>query len=516
MIDAADDDLVLAIDLGSSGLKVGYTALTGEPRWWDFESIPTENVGRGVTQDAHGWWRSIVRIARRGLSEGGCDGRRVVGVGITGQWSSVVPVDPEGLPVAEAVMWNDARGYARSAALVGGPLFGYSPRPLLTWLRRTGGAPNPTGQDAMSQLLHLTHDRPEVCAAARWFVEPVDYLAMRFTGRAAATPASVLTAWLTDNRDLSRIGYDDHLVGMSGVARSKLPPLVRTGTIVGTVRPDVADLIGISPDAQVVAGAPDLHCAVIGSGCVRSFEAHLSIGTTGWISCPVPFKKTDVLNQVASVPGIGDGQYVLANNQDNAGRCLEWFRDTLAGFGASPSYEDLLDLAASAAPGSGGILFTPWLTGERSTLDDRNARGGFHNVGLQAGAADMARALLEGVAFNARMLLEVSERFAGHRFDPLRIVGGGARSDLWCQIVADVTDRTVERVESPMVVGLRGAGLSLALALGTVQHDQIRSLVPVDRVFRPDPATRAVYDRMFAEFPRLHSRNRGIFARLNG
>ena len=511
-----DDDLVLAIDLGSSGLKVGYTTLTGEPRWWQFESIPTTYEGPAVTQDARAWWRSIVRIARRGLAEGGLDGSRVVGVGITGQWGSVVPVDSEGMPVAEAVMWNDQRGSQLSAAIVGGPIVGYSPRPALAWLRRTGGVPNPTGQDAMSQLLYLTHERPEVSAAARWFLEPVDYLAMRFTGRAAATPMSVLSSWLTDNRDLAQVDYDARLVRMSGVDRAKLPPLVPSGTIVGTVRPEVADLIGISRAAQLATGAPDLHCAVVGSGCVRPFEAHLSIGTTGWITCPVPFKKTDVLNQMASVPGIGDGQYVLVNNQDNAGRCLEWFRDTLTGFGASVSFGDLLALAATAEPGSGGALFTPWLTGERSTLDDRNVRAGFHNVGIQTGAAELARAVLEGVAFNSRLLLDVSERFAGHQFEPLRIVGGGARSDLWCQIVADVTDHTVERIENPIIVGLRGASLILALALGAVSHDEIRSLVPVDRAFIPDSGTRDTYDRLYAEFPRLHSRNKAMFARLNG
>jgi len=326
----------------------------------------------------------------------------------------------------------------------------------------------------------------------------------------------VLSSWLTDNRDLAQVDYDARLVRMSGVDRAKLPPLVPSGTIVGTVRPEVADLIGISRAAQLATGAPDLHCAVVGSGCVRPFEAHLSIGTTGWITCPVPFKKTDVLNQMASVPGIGDGQYVLVNNQDNAGRCLEWFRDTLTGFGASVSFGDLLALAATAEPGSGGALFTPWLTGERSTLDDRNVRAGFHNVGIQTGAAELARAVLEGVAFNSRLLLDVSERFAGHQFEPLRIVGGGARSDLWCQIVADVTDHTVERIENPIIVGLRGASLILALALGAVSHDEIRSLVPVDRAFIPDSGTRDTYDRLYAEFPRLHSRNKAMFARLNG
>jgi xylulokinase len=511
-----DDGVVLAVDLGSGGLKVGYVTLGGSVLWWHHEWIPTTYDGPAVTQDAHGWWAAIVRAARRGLAESGVAGGRVVGVGVTGQWSSVVPVDADGVPVAEAVMWNDERGAGRSADLIGGPVAGYNPRTVLTWLRLTGGAPNPNGQDAMSHRLHLTHDRPEVAAAARWLLEPVDYLTMRFTGRAVASPMSMVASWLTDNRDPARTGYDAGLVRRSGVDARTLPPLVRSGSLVGTVRTDVADLIGIPSTAQVVTGAPDLHSSVVGAGCVRPFEAHVSVGTTSWISCPVPFKRTDVPNQIASVPGIGDGQYLLANNQDNAGRCLEWFREAWTGWGGHPaSYEEILARAAAARPGSGGVLFTPWLTGERSPLDDRHARGGFHNVGLGAGPDELARAVLEGVAFNVRLLLGPVERFARRRLDPIRIIGGAARSDLWCQILADVTDRRMDRVADPFLAGLRGAALLVAMGLGAVRAEEVRALVPVQQSFRPDPANRATYDRLYAEFPRLHARNKGIFARLN-
>lgn len=509
--------LVLGVDLGSTGLKVGYMTLTGRPLWWQQETLVTRYDGAAATQDAADWWDRITRAARRGLAESGLDGQRVVGVGITGQWGSTVPVDAVGAPVGDVVMWNDGRGVEHSRAAVGGPVVGYAAKPLATWLRRSGGIPNPTGQDPLAHMLHLARDEPEVSAAARWFLEPVDHLAMRFTGVASASPMSMTGAWLTDNRDLGRIDYDEVLVRLSGVDRSKLAPLVPSGSIVGPVRPEVAADLGMAGTAVVVTGAPDLHAAVVGSGCVGQFQAHMSIGTTGWISAPVPFKRTDVMNQMASVPGIGDGAYVIANNQDSAGRCLDWFRTTISGFGdREVSYEDVLALAATAPPGSGGVLFSPWLTGERSTLDDRNARGGFHNVGIEAGPADLSRAVLEGVAFNARMLLGATERFVKRRLDPIRIVGGGAQSDLWCQIVADVTDRTIDRVADPMVAGLRGASLLVALALGEVALGDVHNLVPVDRRFTPDPAARPASDRLFREFSELHSRNRRMFAHLNG
>ena len=219
-----------------------------------------------------------------------------------------------------------------------------------------------------------------------------------------------------------------------------------------------------------MTGTPDLHNATVASGCVTSLRPHLSLGTSAWISCPVPAKKSDVIRQMASIPGLGDGQYLLANNQDSAGRALEWFRAAVA---PESSYAEIEALAATSPPGANRVLFTPWLTGERSPIDDRRARGGFHNVSLDSTRADLARAVLEGVALNLRWLLGGAEKFAGTRFDPIRVLGGGARMDLWCQVLADVCDRTLERVAEPLVGGLRGCGLYVGLALGDVTADRL-------------------------------------------
>lgn len=502
--------LVLAVDLGSGGPKVGFVTLTGEPVWWSYDRADVLHAG-AASQDAESWWESVVSAARRGIAEG-IDGSRVVGVACTGQWASTVPVDAEGLPVGECLMWSDTRGAEHSAARFGGPVAGYAARPLATWLHRSGGMPSPTGADPVAHLLHLDRDRPEVKARARWYLEPVDYLTMRFTGLAAASPMSMTAAWLTDNREPGHTAYDPVLVRLAGVDPTRLPPLVPSGSIVGQVREEVAEQIGIPATAQVVTGSPDLHSAAFGAGAVGLWEPHASLGTTAWISCPMPAKKTDVLRSMAAVPGFGDGNYVLANNQDNAGRALEWFRAACA---PEVPYADLLALAAAAPPGAGGVLFTPWLTGERSPVDDRHARGGFHNVPLDAGRGELARAVLEGVAFNLRWLLAGVERFTGRRLDPIRLLGGGARSDLWCQIVADVGDRTFERVADPLLGGLRGAALAFGVATGAVALSDVRALVPVDARFVPDAGRRAAYDRLFREFPRLHARNRSLFAHLN-
>jgi xylulokinase len=369
-------------------------------------------------------------------------------------------------------------------------------------------------------MLHLERDRPDVAARARWYLEPVDYLSMRFTGVPAASHMSMTAAWLTDNRRLDVLEYDARLLALAGVDATKLPPLVPSGSVIAPVAPAVAAELGISPAARVVTGMPDLHGAAVGSGCVLPHETHVSIGTTAWVSCPLPRKKTDVVRQLATVPGLGDragGGYLLGNNQESAGRCLEWFRDTVAvGLdGGRPSYPEITALAATSPPGAGGVIFTPWIAGERSPVDDRAARGGFHNVSVTTTHADLARAVLEGVALNLRWLLEAADHFTGRRLGPVRIIGGGAQSDLWCQVVADITDRSIERAEEPLLAGLRGVALSAGMALGELSPAQVRERVPVDRTFHPDPARREVHDRMFAEFPRLYRKQRAMFGRLN-
>ena len=142
------------------------------------------------------------------------------------------------------------------------------------------------------------------------------------------------------------------------------------------------------------------------------------------------------------------------------------------------SYDDIEALASSAPAGASGVLFTPWLTGERSPVDDKHARAGFHNVSLTTTRADLARAVLEGVAHNLRWLLDGAERFTRTRLDPMRVLGGAARMDLWCQVVADVLDRSLERVDQPLVGGLRGAGLYAGLAWATYAPTSCASSCP--------------------------------------
>ena len=513
----ADARYVLAVDLGTGGPKVGLVSTRGALAASEHLAVATRRLpGGGAVQDAGHWWDAVRDAARRVLGSGAVDPARVVAVSCTGQWASTVPVGEDGVPVGDCLLWLDTRGGRHTREAIGGPVQGYAPLPLLRWIRHSAGVPSLGGADPVGHILAVERDQPAVAAATRWYLEPVDYLTMRFTGVAAATHASMAGAWLTDNRALATMDYDPVLVRMAGVPPAKLPPLVPFGSVVGEVLGEVAADLGLPPGVRVVAGTPDLHSAAAGAGALGEHEAHLVVSTSSWVSCPVTRKKTDPLRQIATVPGILPGMRLVANNQESGGRALEWLRDCLDGDapGDPTPFDELTALAATADPGSGRVLFTPWLAGERSPVDDRSARGGFHNLSLRTTRADLVRSVLEGVAFNSRWLARAVERFVGQPLGTVRAVGGGARSDLWCAIYADVLDRPVEQVADPVLANLRGAALIAAMTLGAVQPGELRGLVPVAATHRPDPDAVAVYDQLAAEWPALYSAQKRTFARL--
>lgn len=476
----------------------------------------------GAEQDPEAWWAAIRDGTRALLAAGAVAPERVRAVGIGAQWSGTVAVDAAGTPLHPAVIWMDARGAPLVRELTDGPLrvAGYGIDKLLAWLPPAGGIPQHGGKDAIAHVLWLRRARPDVFAAADRFLEPADWLGLRLTGVLATTPATITLHWLTDNRDLARVRYHPGLLARAGLDAAKLPPIVPAGSVLGPVLPAVARALGLAPGVQVVAGSPDVPVAAVGSGGVGPGDAHVSLGTSSWLCCHVPRKKTDLLRNMAALPSAIPGRYLLVNEQESAGICLEWLRDVLgvaAGPGrAAPGFAELDRLAAAAPPGAGGVRFAPWLNGERSPRADHAVRAAFLHLGLGAGREHLCRAVLEGVALNARWLLEGVERFVGGPLGPVRAIGGGARSAIWCQIFADVLQRPILQVEEPVRANARGAALLAAAALGWIRIDEVPELVPVARRFAPDPALGALYAAAARDLARAFGEARRRARRIGG
>jgi xylulokinase len=519
---------VLAVDLGTGGPKVAVLSAGGRIAAHAFEPVPIAlSADGGAEQTPQDWWDAIVTAARSALADSGVSSESIVGVGCTAQWSGTVAVGAEGAAIGPSIIWLDSRGAAAVRRAVRGALNvqGYSAAKAAKWVRRTGGIPSLSGKDPVGHIHFLREERPEVYAATAVFLEPVDYLTLRLTGLARASHDSITLHWVTDNRDITAIAYDDSLCELAGLERRTLPELVPTGSVIGGLTPGAAAELGLLAGTPVVAGTGDLHSAAVGSGAVADFEGHLYIGTSSWISCHVPFKKTDALTNIASIPSGLPGRYLVADEHETGGACLTWLRDSLLypadalTPGAAPpadAFARLNEMAAGIAPGAGGVLFTPWLNGERAPVDDHTIRGGFHNISLSTTRADMVRAVFEGVALNSAWLLGAVEKYTKRRFPSLAFVGGGANSDLWSQIHADAMGREVRQIADPVLANVRGAGLLTHLALGHIRLAEIPSMVTVKQVYRPDPDAGAVYAPLLKEFVNLYEKTKGIHKRLNG
>jgi len=520
------DAHILAIDLGTSGPKTALISTRGQVVSRSFESVSLNVLpAGGAEQDPNEWWTAIIKAAKNALAQGSVSLDTIVAVGVTAQYCGTVPVDNDGKPLMNAIIWMDSRGAPYVKDVTSGLIEakGYGIWKLFRWLRLTGGAPSLSGKDALAHILWIMNMHPELYCATAKFLEPKDYINYKLTGERFCTVDSVTTCWLTDNRNLAHVVYDSRLLATTGIDREKLPEIRYATDVIGMLTEEVTDTLGLPRRLPVVGGAPDLHSAAIGSGAVADYEGHIYIGTSSWISCHVPFKKTSLFDNIASIPSAIPNRYLVGTEQEAAGACLSFLRDRILfedegsayGVSSRPSYRMLDEIAARAPAGSDGVIFTPWLYGERTPVADYTVRSGFINLSMSTNRDRIARAVFEGVAYNNRWLLEAVERFIRRRFSTLRFIGGGANSELWCQILADVLNRPILQVADPSSANLRGAAFLSAVALGLNQFEQLASTVEIAAKYTPDSKNQTRYEKLFKAYLRFYRKNHDLYADLN-
>ncbi len=519
--------VILAIDLGTSGMKVALITITGEVLGWETEPVRLYLTPDGGAEQApEEWWQALLKASRRLLNRGLVPVKMVRAVCCSTQGEGTVPVDKDGRALMNGILWMDMRGapylqrrFKGLINLTGAGLFN-----TLRWIRLTGGMPSMTGKDPAAHMLLVRECFPEIYAATYKFLNVLDYLNLRLTGRFVATFDSILTSWVTDNRDPDAIRYDAGLVRACGVDGDKLPEIVPCTAVLGGLKADAAAALGLSPEVQVVAGAIDNTAAAIGAGTTQDFVPHLYIGTSSWMAAHVPFKKTDVASRLASLPCAVPGRYLLTALQATAGGNLTYLRDNilyhkdeLLQEANVPDIFKVLDQIAERTPaGSNGVLYAPWIWGERAPVEDRTLRAGLYNLSLNNTRADILRAFLEGVAFNTRWLLAPVEKFLGQKVPFIHIAGGGAQSEVWCQIFADVLHAEIKQVADPICANARGAAWIGAVGLGEIGFADVPGLVQFKRVYQPDKQKRGLYDERFAVFTEIYRQMKGVYRRLNG
>lgn len=514
---------ILAHDLGTSSNKAVVITLDGEVITASAASYDVLTPEPGwAEQDPAAWWDAVCRSSRHALADAGISPAEIAAVSFTGQMQGVLPVDRKGTPLSHCLIWLDMRAKEQSREATRGwvRIHGYGVKRLARWLWTTNGAPTLSGKDPLAKMLWLRDKRPALWAQTHKLLDAKDYLLHRTTGNFVTTYDCGNSTWLMDTRN-GRREWSQSLLRTLGIPEEKLPALIPGTAIAGELQSDAARDMGLRAGTPVVAGAGDVAAMAVGTGTVRDHDVNLAIGTSAWLATHVPGRLRDLRTYVASICSAHPDKQLLVAHQETGGACLEWARTSLSGWehpaGAQgPTYKDLDALVEGYGPGASDLLFLPWMNGEYAPVDDPWARGGFVNLSLNHEVGHLVRAVYEGVALNARWALGAIENLTGRPSDALRFSGGGASSEVWCQIVADVLDRPIIQFDRPRLAAARGAALIASVALGEIANfEDIARIVPGRARYEPARESQQLYADKFGLFKEFYRRNRAFFRHAN-
>lgn len=480
--------VVIGIDLGTTSLQgvvvdaagrqlasaeQPYELLTPQPGWSE--------------QDPAAWFQALCMVTRELLA--GAGSRELAGIAISGQMHGLVPVDATGEPVHNAILWNDQRTELQAGELrttIGDAEL----------IRRTGN-PAITGFQ-LPKLLWLRQNEPAAFDRTVRVLLPKDWLSQQLTGNFSSEPSD---ASGTGVFNISSGDWDEAILTGCGLDRNLFPVVIASHEQAGTVQAAAAKATGLPPGTPVFAGAGDNAAANIGLGLSsrQPGRGSLSLGTSGVVFVPLAGPEPDREGRV-HLFSHADSNWCLLGVTLAAGGSLRWFRDRFLG---GEGYGELNRLAARSGPGAAGVTFHPYLAGERSPWLDASLRGSFSGLSLASGLADMSRAVLEGVAFSLKDVIGVfRERL---QLDELLVTGGGARSPLFLQLVADVLGVELQ-VVSPAAGAAYGSALLALQGLGFTDSAASAARVKHAQVVTPrqEPLLEAAHQRYIAVREKLH------------
>lgn len=526
---------VVAYDIGTTGVK---TCLFGIDE--DIVLLASAQQGYelyvldngGAEQDADEWWYAMCVTTRKLFEHSDIKPSDISGISFCTQMQGLVLVDREGKAVRRPMSYMDqrARGEVHKGMTNGIHLGGANLINLIKSLVIMR-AVSTSVKDPVWKYKWVENHEPDVFKRVyKWF-DVKEYIICRCTGEFVMTEDTAYSTFLYDTRKGKKC-WSKTLCKMCGVNMDHLPRIIKTTDKVGGLTKRAAHDLGLAEGTPVFGGGGDATLIGIGAGCAGVGDTHIYSGTSGWVSTIVDRQVVDVKAMIASIVGAKSGLYNYFAEMETAGKCLEWVKDHLAldeiGIYLEKThitesqeavytslYDYMTDTVATIPPGSGGVIFTPWLHGNRCPFEDPNSAGMFFNIKIETGKTELIRSVLEGVCFHLRWMLECQDRKI-KTSNPVRFVGGGAISGVTCQMLADVTGRIVETVSSPQNVGAVGAAAVTGVGLGVIGSlDEVKDFIPVVKTYRPNVSNKPVYDKNFAVFKTLYKSNRKSFKALN-
>jgi len=516
------DKLILSFDIGTSYIKTSLVDTKFNILATELDKYPIYFPKKGyVEQDPLDWWNAVVKTTKRLVQEKSVDASKIVGITFGGQALCTVPINKDGEPLMRAISWMDARAAEQAKKVAGGGLLkigGYNLFSILTFLRITGGGPGLAGKDHLPRILWLRENMPDVLRDTYKFVDTNGFIIFKMTGQTVMSKFDAHITWMMDTRP-GKHCWSDKILKRYGVDKEKLPEIKASTDVAGKLTKKAADELSLKEGTPVIVGSGDVAAVAVGSAAVKEREYFIYIGTSDFMGTHTKHRKVDISHYMGSICSAIPDMYLYTGEQETAGTCLDWVKNEVYKSSAEELGEkvyDLLDEAAGKIPaGSEGLMFTPWLSGEKTPMDDDTIRGGFHNLSLEHNRDHMVRAVMEGVAFNIRWAFRCMEKKIGTA-NWVNFVGGGALRETWGQIIADVLNREVRQLINPREVGVRGAAMIATVGLG-IHKDfpTAAKLVKVTKVYKPKPENVTTYDKLFAQFEKLYECHKKICKYIN-
>lgn len=451
-------------------------------------------------QDPQLWWNATVESIRQAVKAGGIAPQDVKGIGLTGQMHGLVILDQDGQVLRPAILWNDQRTQRQC-----------------DFIREVIGKKEfiqLTGNDALTgftapKILWVRDEEPEIYRKIAHVLLPKDYVRLKLTGEYAIDRADGSGTVLFD---LARRDWSSELIQKLGMQREWFPPTFEGTAATGRLTQAAAAATGLSEGIPVFAGGGDQSAAAVGTGAVEEGIVSISLGTSGVVFATADHPFIEPEGRLHAFCHAVPGKWHLMGVMLSAAGSLRWFRDTF--FKEKISYDEIVSAAAQSPAGSQGLLFMPYLTGERTPYPDPLARGGFVGITVRNTFGDFTRAVLEGVAFGLRDSFELMKGAGLSGIDHVRITGGGARNPTWLQIIADVLNTQIYTVDSEEGAAF-GAALLAATGAGVFSTVEEACRNTIHRMEGVKPGENAsLYEELYGEYRSLYPALKDGFHRL--
>jgi xylulokinase len=494
-----DAPLVVAIDASTTAVKAIAFDSVGIVVAASRREIDRSSPQPGwQEQDSLDWWRAAAGSLRSVTEQ--VDGSRFLSLAITHQRETFVPLDELGEPLRSAILWIDVRAADQIHRLGSRDVHARSGKP-------------PSTTPALYKMAWLAEHEPEVLARTSQVVDVHAYLVRKLTGRAATSWASADPLGILDQR---RFVYDAGLVAIAGLSLDQLPELVAPGSVIGEVTSEAAAETGLPAGLPVIAGAGDGQCAGLGAAVTRAGLAYLNLGTGLTLGTHAEHYTTDVSYRTLSSPIAG--RWTLEALLASGALSLSWFAEKVAREAGVGAEQRLERLAEQVPPGSGGLMFLPYLTSAETPYWDPLARGAWVGLREAHSLGHMYRAVLEGIAFEERMVLDLIDKSTGVPIREMRAMGGGSKSRLWLRILSDVLERDVRIGDQSETTAL-GAAILAAAGVGMAgEADVARTAERMTGVWKdgaPAAPRPRVYDLASTVYQQLYPALAGLYPALD-